>query len=83
MRWNEEQLLKNTTSYIKKYKSDVVVKNYLDYTDVVDIDWMSSYRFPEGIFDHKDYPNCIQCEKKYVPINKGEMICFSCSFTRK
>lgn len=48
--------------------------------DILEVEY---YKLPSDIFNHKDYPTCLQCERKYVPINKGEMICFQCSFTRK
>lgn len=49
-----------------------------DFSNAVELHLM-----PKDVYDHKDYPTCIQCQNKYVPIHKGEMICFSCSFTRK
>ncbi len=96
MRWNESQLKQNGAGYLGKFTWGEKQKCYIDYIKESDYsesrkkyviayyqNYISTYRFPDDILDHKDYPDCIQCQKKYVPINKGEMICFSCSFTRK
>lgn len=70
-RWRRELVV--TSSSSKKPEEEV---------DLFELGW-STYVFDPELFLHKEYPNCIQCSKKYVPISKGEMICFSCSFTRR
>lgn len=46
-------------------------KNFIDF-----------YLMPKGVYTHKEYPTCTSCKGKFVPINKGETICFKCSFAK-
>lgn len=32
-------------------------------------------------YEHKIYPTCPHCAQKYVPIHKGDTLCFKCLMT--
>lgn len=40
------------------------------------------YNVPKTAIEHKEYPVC-KCGRKFVPINKGDKICFFCQFMVK
>ena len=35
--------------------------------------WLSN-----SVLEHKVYPTCRKCKEKYVPIVKGDKMCFRC-----
>lgn len=45
--------------------------------------FLEYHEMPSDIFTHKEYPICMKCKDKYVPIKKGDFICFKCQFTDK
>ena len=32
-------------------------------------------------FEHQEYPSCLACNQKYVPIEKEDIWCFKCKMT--
>ena len=37
---------------------------------------------PQDVYDHKEYPLCLSCDTKFVPIDKGDEWCFKCNITK-
>lgn len=42
-----------------------------------------SWLMPKDVFDHKQYPLCLSCDRKYVRIDKGDEWCFKCIMTKR
>lgn len=76
MEWRKKRLEKEKPKF-----KDIIQKpiHYTPYTD--DLTYRRIY-IPDSALKHKEYPTC-QCGRKYVPIEKGDKICFYCKFTQK
>lgn len=49
-------------------------------SDFFTLKWIP-YNYPE-CFQHKEYPLCLACDTKFVPIDKGDIWCFKCKLTK-
>lgn len=46
--------------------------------------WLIKYKIDyPNCMQHKEYPRCLSCNQKYVPIDKEDVWCFKCRFTSK
>lgn len=65
--------------YIKK-NGEISIYESTKEKERPEWDW---YQMPLTVYEHRNYPNCTLCFRKYVPINKGDTECFKCNFTKK